>query len=113
MVGTVMKNSIVIVCAGALVAAAIFIPKVAEAQPPQSKREAIDWPIGAECVLTFETQSWIGGPATPPGQASGIRPDYTIQGKITYWGPDWVVVKEGTYENWVARDKILTIRASR
>ena len=108
-----MKTKMLVLACGCVVAAAIWIPKSVEAQPPQSKSQAIDWPIGSECVVTVETQAWMNTPTLPPGQASGFKPDYTVQGKVVYWGPDWVVVKDGTYENWISRDKVLSIRVSR
>lgn len=71
-------------------------------------------PLNLECVLTIENEAWTDttrpqSPAAP----SGIRPDFTIQGKLIHLGADWVVIKEGTYENWISRNKVVNIRTSR
>ena len=71
-------------------------------------------PLNLECVVTIENEAWMENVRTQaPGPASGFLPDFTIQGKLLEVGPEWVVIGEGTYENWISRDKVVNIRASR
>jgi hypothetical protein len=71
-------------------------------------------PLDLECVVSIENQAWMANlPTQTPGASSGFRADFTIQGKLIQLSPDWVVIKDGTYENWISRDKVVNIRASR
>lgn len=109
-----MKTKLLVGSAGLVAAAAFLVPRIAEGQPPVATAKAtIEWPLGAECVVTVQTQAWMNTPVLAPGQQSGFQSDYTLKGKVAYWGPDWIVLKDGTYENWISRDKVLTVRASR
>ena len=69
--------------------------------------------MGRETVVVVERQSWMTTPSGQLDQTTGFRSDFTLQGRVVYWGEQWVVLQEGTYENWIARDKILSIRVSR
>lgn len=35
-----------------------------------------------------------------------------VRGNLLAMTTDWVVLKEGSYENWIPRDKVITLRAS-
>lgn len=37
----------------------------------------------------------------------------TVRGTLLSISSEWVVVKDGSYENWVPREKVMTLRASR
>lgn len=109
-----MKTKILIGSAGVLAVAGLLVPRMAEGQPSAAQpKAAIEWPLGSECVVTVQTQAWMNTPVLPPGKQSGFEPDYTMKGKVVYWGSDWIVLRDGTYENWISRDKVLTVRASR
>ena len=70
-------------------------------------------PLNLQCVVTIENEAWMANVSSrSPGPTSGFLPDFTIQGKLLVVGPDWVVIGDGTYENWISRDKIVSIRAS-
>ena len=74
----------------------------------------VPFPLNLECVVTIENEGWRDNPRPKvPGPPSGFLPDFTIQGKLIHVGSDWIVIKEGTYENWISRDKVVNIRASR
>jgi hypothetical protein len=109
-----MKTKLLMLSAGTVAIAAFMVPRIAEGQPPVAHPKAvIEWPLGAECVVTVQTQAWMNTPVLTPGKQSGFESDYTLKGKVVYWGADWIVLKDGTYENWISRDKVLTVRASR
>ena len=109
-----MKTKLLILSVSVVAAAAFLVPRVAEGQPSAGQaKTAIEWPLGSECVVTVQTQAWMNTPVLPPGKQSGFEPDYTLKGKVVYWGADWIVLRDGTYENWISRDKVLTVRASR
>jgi len=109
-----MKTKLLILSVGAVGGGMFLIPRVAEGQPPAAPvKTAIEWPLGSECVVTVQTQAWMNTPVLPPGKQSGFESDYTLKGRVVYWGADWIVLKDGTYENWISRDKVLTVRASR
>jgi hypothetical protein len=68
-------------------------------------------PIGYDCIITVDPR---GQPYSTPqlDPPPGIRPEYTIFGKLVEVGPDWVVVKEGIYTNWISRERVFSIRAN-
>jgi len=71
-------------------------------------------PLNLECVVTIENEAWMESVSSrSPGPSSGFMPDFTIQGKLLEVNPEWVVIGEGTYENWISRDRVVNIRASR
>jgi hypothetical protein len=37
----------------------------------------------------------------------------TLRGDLIAMTDDWIVLKEGSFENWIPRDKVITLRASR
>ncbi|HEX7260199.1 MAG TPA: hypothetical protein VF258_00130 [Luteolibacter sp.] len=99
-----------------LAAAATFalIDRPLAAPDTASAKPELALPLDLECVVTIENQAWMANlPTQSPGPASGFRADFTVQGKLIQINPDWVVIKDGTYENWISRDKVLNIRASR
>jgi predicted GNAT superfamily acetyltransferase len=71
-------------------------------------------PLDLECVVTIENEAWMANLSSrSPGPASGFLEDFTIQGKLLHVSPDWVVIGEGNYENWISRDRVVNIRVSR
>jgi hypothetical protein len=89
-------------------------PDATSATSTTSGKPELALPLDLECVVTIENQAWMANlPTQSPGASSGFRADFTIQGKLIQLNPDWVVIKDGTYENWISRDKVMNIRASR
>lgn len=79
----------------------------------QPKSE-LPFPLNHECVVTIENEAWVRNVRfQAPGPASGLLPDFTVQGKLVALSPEWVVIGEGSYENWISRDRIVNIRVSR
>ncbi len=110
-----MKTKIVLSAVAVVAVTMSLIDRpLAATQSTQPAKPAVSLPVDLECVVTIENQAWMRNPTTQaPGPTSGFRPDFTIQGKLIEVGPEWIVIKEGTYENWISRDKIVNIRASR
>lgn len=110
-----MKTKITLFVAG-VVAVSLFLTDrpfagMEKTLPPQPD---VLIPLNLECIVTIENQVWMENSASrAPGPPSGFLPDFTIQGKLLRVSPDWIVIGEGTYENWISRDKIINIRASR
>ncbi len=108
-----MKTKILLGGSVAVLLACVFLPRIAEGQAPPPHKAPVEAPIGMDCVITVETQAWMNTTVSKPDPISGFYPDYTMRGKAIYWGSDWVVLKDGTYENWISRDKVLSVRVSR
>lgn len=72
------------------------------------------FPLNTECVVSIGNEAWMENARShAPGPASGFLPDFTIQGKLLVVSPEWIVIGEGSYENWISRDRVVNIRASR
>lgn len=86
----------------------------AATEVPTPAKPAIALPVDLDCVVTIDSQSRMGSVGSlAPGPPSGFRPDFSIQGKLLHLGSDWIVIKEGTYENWISRDRVVSIRTAR
>ncbi len=109
-----MKTKMLILTVAGCSAVLFLIQRPAEAQPAApSKPAPVQSPVGLDCVVTVEMQSWMDRPEMTPGQPSGFYQDYTLRGKILELGPEWVILKDGISENWISRDKVLSIRVAR
>jgi hypothetical protein len=110
-----MKTKIALFVTGVVAVTFLLIDRpFAVMEKAVSPKPEILVPLNLECVVTIENQAWMETLYPhAPGPPSGFLPDYTIQGKLLRLGPDWVVIGEGSYENWISRDRIINIRASR
>lgn len=94
-----------------LAAAAILAATHVPAQNPVKHAVPGDLPIGYDCIIAVDPRGQpYSAPALDP--PLGFRPEYTIFGKLIDVGPDWVVVKEGVYPNWISRERVFSIRVS-
>ena len=95
----------------ALLAAVTLLDTRAQT-PPAAAESAQDvkYPYGRECFITLDPQAAL---TRPPEKAAGFEADYTVRGQLIYLSEEWCVLKEGTYENWIPRDKVLLIRVSK
>ncbi len=91
----------------------LLLTRPVSAQPPAGKQSMMEFPIDMECVVTVEMESWRQVPSLPPEPPPGFDEDFTISGKMVYFGDSWVVVRGETYDKWISRDKIIAIQASR
>lgn len=110
-----MKKSLVLGgIAALLIPASALIERRAQASSPREASQ-VTFPYGMECVVTLDrnTLSLDLATAAPPPGTSGFFDDWTARGDLIYLNDEWCVLKDGTYENWIPRSKILMIRASR
>jgi len=70
----------------------------AEAQTPQAAGTP---PVGRIVELTL-----VAWPAS-------TAPAAKVNGKLLAMTDQWIIVADGTYEVWVPKDKVMTMRASR
>jgi hypothetical protein len=103
--------------AGAVVVAAAvpFFTQPSQAQQPavNPAGKALAFPVGSRCVVTLDPEA----PATK--RSGGVNSDTyevlenKLQGEFLAISSEWLVLKEGNYENWIPRDKVLSMRVSR
>lgn len=104
--------------AGAAVIAAAFSSwsPVAHAQQPAGQvgeNSPLLYPVGRRCVITLDPQD-PGKKREGQANADNYRVlDNKLEGELLWVGPEWLVLKDGKYENWIPRDKILAMRVSR
>ncbi len=108
-----MKTKVLLSVCGVILLGGLLLSWPATGQPANAPKPMVEMPIGLECVVTVEMQPWMGATMVKPDPISGFRADNTLRGKIVHLGADWVVLKDGTYENWISRDKVLSVRVSR
>jgi len=106
-----MKFLPIVAAAGFVVAATLVSSK---AQAPAGEGDSgAKYPYGKECVVTVDPQTWPAGTAATPGKAGGFQPDWTVRGQLILLNDQWCVLKDGTFENWIPREKVLVLRASK
>ncbi|MCW1884650.1 hypothetical protein OKA04_07900 [Luteolibacter flavescens] len=111
-----MKPILPIVAGVAIVAAGVpFFSESSQAQQPAGTPagKAVTNPVGSRCVVTLD-------PNYPSSRRSGGASsdnfevtDNKVQGDLSSISSEWIVLKEGNYENWIPRDKVLSMRVSR
>ncbi len=79
--------------------------------PPELR---VDYPLNRSCVVTVDPRA-----ASKPeiaGQAnkvSGFVAPDTAEGILIHLDSDWLVLRDGSEENWIPKSKILMIRVHR
>lgn len=71
-------------------------------------------PVGLRCEVTLDPRAY--GDAKPAVEAmkkTGLTPEGTVEGVLVSMDDQWLILKDGTYENWIHRDKVLFMRVSR
>jgi hypothetical protein len=71
------------------------------------------YPYNHECILTVDPRADRKDLTPTQASPSGFQADGTIRGQLIYMSDDWCVLKDGSFENWVPRDKVLSLRASK
>jgi hypothetical protein len=111
-----MKTSPFSLLLGAAVACAIVAsPSLAPAQSaslPEKIPAPAETPINSRCVVTVDPEYRASESAEQSPKAGFTGPNM-LEGVIIRMDQEWLVLKEGSFENWIPRDKILTIRVSR
>lgn len=98
-----MKTTIIttsLVACAALILTSSFIAQRSDAAPTSAAPGTP--PIGAICDVSVIASV-----------LSGRTEIQTVKGNLLAMTSDWVVLKDGSFENWVPREKVLTLRASR
>jgi hypothetical protein len=111
-----MKPILPLLAGAAVVAAAVpFFTQPSQAQQTAGNpgEKALSYPVGVRCVVTLN-------PEAPATKRFGSTNSDTyevignvIQGDFMAISSEWLVLKEGNYENWIPRDKVLSMRVSR
>lgn len=90
-------------------------PASAQAPAPGGKpAEVATSPLGRLCVVTLDPRIDRGAKAAGESfKKAGVTADSTVEGTLVTWDQEWIMLRDGTYENWIPRDKVLMIRVSR
>lgn len=111
-----MKTSPFSSLLGATVACAIVAsPSLARAQSanlPEKLPAAAETPINCRCVVTVDPQYRAPDNQEQSPKAGFIGPNM-LEGIVVRMDQEWLVLKDGSFENWIPRDKVLTVRVSR
>ena len=109
-----MKKMLPLLAGAAAIAVAVsFWSPAAQAQQPAAT-EGLKSPVGQPCVVTLDPLAErVLGPVKESLEKTGLTPEGTVEGTLISMDREWVVLKDGTYESWIPRDKVLLIRASR
>lgn len=94
-------------------ASSAFASLKPQVKPPELRVPKTDYPIGESCVVTVDS---IAGHRAFSSVQANANPGFTstdvVKGILTRVDDSWMVLKEGTYENWIPRNKILLFRVS-
>lgn len=105
-----MKTTLVLVAA--LLAGVSYFELRAQS-PGSSGGSKVAYPYGLECILTLDPIAERTIQTSSQASQSGYQADGTVRGQLIYMSDEWCVLKDGTFENWVPRDKVLSMRVSK
>jgi len=105
-----MKTTLVL--AAALLAGVSYFELRAQS-PGSSGGSKVAYPYGLECILTLDPIAERTIQTTSQASQSGYQADGTIRGQLIYMSDEWCVLKDGTFENWIPRGKVLSMRVSK
>lgn len=79
------------------------------AKPAESKI-----PFGQLCIVTLDPRAErTRHPVGDSLKETGLTVHDSVEGTLVRVDDEWLVLKDGTYENWIPRDKVLFMRVSR
>jgi hypothetical protein len=105
-----MKTTLVLLAV--LVSGVSYLELRAES-PSSSGGSKVAYPYGLECILTLNPVAERTIQTSSQATQSGFQADGTLRGQLIYLSDEWCVLKDGSFENWVPRDKILSMRVSK
>lgn len=117
-----MKQKSLLLFGGSATLAALFFwtPAVSKGInntdfPPGPREEArLDYPLNRDCVVTVDPRASskpvIAGEAN---KVSGFVAPDTAEGILIHMDSDWLVLRDGSEENWIPQSKVLMIRVRR
>ncbi|MEK7949404.1 hypothetical protein [Luteolibacter soli] len=111
-----MKSILSLLAGAAAVAVAVpFFTQPSVAQQPSGSPavRTVSYPTGVRCVVTLNPE--VAATKRSGGTNSDTFEvlDNKVQGDFLTIDSEWLVLKEGNYENWIPRDKVLSMRVSR
>ena len=71
------------------------------------------YPYNKECIVTLDPRAERKELTPTQASPSGFEEDGTMRGQLVYMSDEWCVLKDGSFENWIPRDKVLALRASK
>jgi hypothetical protein len=96
------------------VAAVSFSASDVRAQQAVPPAPGVKPPLGQLCILTLDPRAERTGKLVDESlKKTNLTHADTVEGTLLMLDADWLVLKDGTYENWIPRDKVLFMRVSR
>jgi len=105
-----MKTTLILIIA-AIAGVSYYDLNAQTPNPPPTTKLA--YPYGQECIITMDPLAPRTGQSTSQSAESGFQVDGTLRGQLIYMSDEWCVLKDGTFENWIPRNKVLSLRASK
>lgn len=103
-------NSKMLVLPAALVLGSLFLAG-SDAQTAPEQKNGLGYPYERPCVVTLDPRA--AGEFEAGSNVTGLNAPVTARGDLIYLSAEWCVLREGSYENWIPRDKVLMLRASK
>ena len=113
------QTLMILVCAFALIICSIWNPYAragarSTAGPLVTGTDRVDYPLNLTCTVTVDSRSTekpvLAGTAL---KATGFVAPDTAEGILIRLDSEWLVLRDGFYENWIPTRKVIMIRASR
>ena len=105
-----MKTTLVLL---AVLATGVSYLELRAQSPSSSGGSKVAYPYGQECILTLDPIAERTIQTTSQASQSGFQADGTMRGQLIYMSDEWCVLKDGSFENWVPRGKVLSMRVSK
>jgi hypothetical protein len=107
-----MKTSLILIAA-ALAGVSYFELRAQSPTSPPTAGTTLAYPYNQECIITLDPRADSKDLTPTQASPSGFQADGTLRGQLIYMSNEWCVLKDGSFENWVPRDKVLALRASK
>ena len=71
-------------------------------------------PLNRNCVVTVDPRAEAKREVVGLGnKISGFAAPDTAEGVLVHLDSEWLVLRDGSYESWIPRNKVLMLRVSR
>jgi hypothetical protein len=113
------QSLILLVCALALIICSVWIPNVragvrSTADPLIPSIVRVNYPLNLTCTVTVDSRSTVKPVlAGTAYKATGFVAPDTAEGILIRLDSEWLVLRDGTYENWIPTGKVIMIHANR
>jgi hypothetical protein len=105
-----MKPSLIVI---AVALAGVSYFELRAQNPASPAGTTLAYPYNQECIITVDPRAERKDLTPTQASPSGFQADGTLRGQLIYMSDQWCVLKDGSFENWVPRDKVLSMRASK